>query len=62
MDDVWINKKDRLPTAEDADPQGCVLVWHTFNGLMVTGWFQVERGVFLNYWQPAIPGPKEETA
>ena len=34
----WIPKSVRMPTAEDADAQGCVLIWDTNNGVMLTGY------------------------
>lgn len=34
----WIDKTERMPEAEDADAQGCVLVWDKNNGAMVAGY------------------------
>lgn len=54
----WIDKRDRLPMAEDADATHCVLAWHMHNGAMVIGWHQVERSPYFTHWQ-AMPEPPE---
>lgn len=54
----WVDRDERLPTEKDADAQGCVIVWHVYNGVMVTGWFNVENNRFISHWIPAITRPK----
>lgn len=54
----WIDRDERLPTEEDADVQGCVIVWHVYNGIMVMGWFNVPHNRFVSHWLPAIPRPE----
>ncbi|NLV59169.1 MAG: hypothetical protein GXY67_10410 [Clostridiales bacterium] len=54
----WIHRDERLPTAEDADAYGCVLVWHTFNGHMITGWHQLPSNRYFTHWMPT-PCPPE---
>ena len=58
-DGAWISVKKRLPTAEDADSQGCVLAWHIFQGLMLVGWHQIRDNRFMVYWQRPIAPPKD---
>lgn len=53
----WIDAQERRPTEQDADFAGCVLVWHAFNGVMVTGWHQFEYNRFLTHWQPPPEPP-----
>lgn len=38
MQGQWIDLKERIPTKEDADEWGCVLVWDRYNGVKVCGW------------------------
>lgn len=54
----WIEIRERKPTKEDADACGCVLFWHMYNGLMLTGYFQTEHNRFLTHWKPT-PEPPE---
>ncbi len=54
--DDWISIQERKPTKEDSDPTGCVVFWHVYNGVIVTGYHQVEHNRFLTHWQPP-PGP-----
>lgn len=51
MGQGWIHAAERMPTAEDADEWGCVLVWHFYQGPMVTGWRQVEQNSFMTHWR-----------
>lgn len=54
----WISRQERMPTAEDADALGCVLVWHIWQGVMVMGWHQVENNRFVSHWTPMIQPPR----
>lgn len=54
----WVDRDERLPTEADADVQGCVIVWHVYNGVMITGWFNVPHNRFISHWMPAIPRPE----
>jgi len=54
----WVDRDERLPTEADADVQGCVIVWHVYNGVMVMGWFNVPHNRFVSHWLPAIPRPE----
>ena len=57
MDDGdWIDAKQRKPTIDDADVFGCVLVYHEYNGAMVTGWQQFDMNRFYTHWMP-LPLP-----
>ena len=54
----WISSRESAPTAEDADAQGCVVVWHAYNGVMVAQWRQVAESVYFTHWMRP-PGPPE---
>ena len=61
----WVSKAERMPTAEDADAQGCVLIWDTNNGVMLTGYrnpYGVDRAP-VTHWATPPQGPnrREET-
>ncbi len=64
MDEIihWIWRRtdegERLPTKEDADEHNCVLVMHAYQGVMVTGWFNVERNRFVYAWARCPKGPE----
>lgn len=55
-DDTWIDKKERLPTEDDADGEGVVLAWHRYQGTMLTGWFRVADDNMFTHWQH-VPEP-----
>lgn len=55
----WTSVLDKLPTREDGDAQGCVLVWHIYQGVMLTGYHQMRANRFYTHWQP-VPLPPEE--
>lgn len=50
-DDGWIDASITKPTQADADIQNCVLAWHIYDGLQITGWWQFEINKLLIYWQ-----------
>ena len=55
--DTWIDKNERLPTEQDADGDGLVLVWHRYQGTMITGWFQIKESTMFTHWQKAPDPP-----
>lgn len=62
----WVDKRERMPTREDADAQGCVLVWDINNGVMITGvnnHYGVGRSP-VTHWAtpPEGPGGAEDEA
>ena len=57
MQNGWTMKTDRLPLQSDADVFGCVLAWHVFSGVMVTGWRRVEENDFIIAWRRTPEGP-----
>lgn len=57
----WIEKAERLPEQQDANEWGCVIVWHTYQGVMVTGWRNAKENSFVTHWMHAIPGPCQAT-
>jgi len=66
----WISRQTRLPTKEDADPHGCVLAWHEYNGAVVAGnynyetpgWKRVCENACYTHWMrlPGRPWELEE--
>lgn len=60
MSDGWIRKAMMLPTSADADPQGCVIAWHMYNGMMVMQWHQAAGNLYISHWMPALKRPKED--
>lgn len=55
----WIPREERLPTEQDADLQGCVIVWHAFNGAMITGWHRMADNRFMSHWTHTPPEPAD---
>ena len=53
----WIDLTVRKPTKEDADSMECVVYWHVYDGVTVTGYHQYERNRFLTHWMPPPPPP-----
>lgn len=58
--DGWIQAKERLPKKEDADKFGCVIVWHTYQGALITGWHQVPNNRFMTHWMPTPKKPQDD--
>ena len=63
---MWISIYDRMPTEQDGDALGCILIWHKYNGACVTGWHNVIKHMLpendmITHWQrcPAPPDGKE---
>ena len=56
-DSGWIDVRDRMPTSKDADSTGRVMVWHTLNGVMMTGWHRLSENRFITHWQTPPTGP-----
>lgn len=54
----WIDAKERLPDASDADEWQCVLAWHEDDGTRITGWHQFEADRKLAAWS-RLPCPPE---
>ena len=59
-DTMWIPKRDRMPTAADADPYGCVLIWDRLNGAKITGWRNTQElsREAVTHWARLPEGPK----
>lgn len=53
----WTPIDDRLPTQEDADVHGCVIAWHVYQGVLITGWRYVAENRFVSHWTRTIPAP-----
>ena len=60
----WVDKRERLPGAEDADVYGCVMIWDTNNGVMLAGWRNEQQlsRPYVTHWARTPEGPcGEET-
>lgn len=55
----WISRNERLPTAKDADLQNCVIVWHLYNGVMVTGYRFAAENKLNTHWMRCMEAPKD---
>ena len=53
----WTRIEDRKPTAKDTDAQGCVLVWHEMNGVMLTGYQNATGSRYMTHWMRVPEGP-----
>ena len=52
--------RERLPMRCEADAQGCVLVWHEFNGCMLYSWDRITHNRFITHWM-VLPGRPEKS-
>lgn len=61
---AWTDKRERLPTQQDADPWGCVLVWHIHNGAQTLGWQNpmLKSSKYITHWMTPPPGPGKRRA
>lgn len=59
MQNEWIDVRERKPTKKDADFAGCVVFWHVYNGVTVTGYHQAGNNRFLTHWQKPPKPPKD---
>jgi hypothetical protein len=61
----WVRISARPPREEDADHDGCVLIWHRRTGPQFCGWKQVAETEYVKYWcamptrPPGEPTPQE---
>ena len=47
-----------MPTEADADVQGCVLVWHVYQRVIVLHVRNLENfGTFITHWMPTPAAP-----
>lgn len=57
---AWTAIGERKPTPEDADEQGCVLVWHRYQGVIVLNVKNVcNYGTYITHWQPTPAAPAD---
>lgn len=57
MENAWIDKRIRPPTAGDADHAGCILVWHRYQGVMVSDWRNAIQNRYITHWMIPPSGP-----
>lgn len=48
----WIACGEAMPTRADANEDGRVFVWHTFQGVMLACWDRVADNRFHSHWMP----------
>lgn len=53
----WIDKAQKRPNWQHADPQGCVMAWHKYQGCIITGWRRARDSEFITHWQRCPEGP-----
>lgn len=54
-----VDKRDRMPTDEDADKNRCILAWHVLNGwIPTTPAAFAQYGTYLTHWA-LMPDPPE---
>lgn len=58
---AWVRLDRRRPTAEDADPWGCVLIWDSNNGVMLAGWRNEQQlgRPYVTHWARTPEGSAE---
>lgn len=52
MDSGWVRGSLRLPGSADGDQTGKLLVWHAYQGAMLTTWWDYPTNRFHVYWMP----------
>ena len=60
----WIDRRDRPPTKEDEDEQGCILVYHVYSGVRVSNSYNFNSlgGRFETHWAVMPAPPKIDPA
>ena len=53
----WVKPSERTPTALDADVQGCIIVWHKYNGCMLMNWHLAWNNPYVLAWMPTLDKP-----
>ena len=57
----WIHVSKRKPRPEECGPNGRIIVWHRYNGAMITNVPQLEENHSTEWWMP-YPKPPEGAA
>lgn len=55
----WNDPREKLPTAADADPQGCLLAIDRFGELQVRGWHLIQNAHDARAWARRPEPPKD---
>ena len=55
----WHDKQERPPSIEDADGQGCVISWHEYDGVLITGWRYVMQNQHITHWTHTPSAPNK---
>lgn len=58
LTDEWIDKEERMPRENECGSNGRIVVWHQFNGAMITNRNQLAENHFMKWWMP-YPKPPE---
>ncbi len=59
LPETWVDPLERLPTAEDADSQRCVVAVDKYGSLRLIGWEQIEKPSDIRRWIPCPPPPPD---
>ena len=56
----WVRIAERKPREEDADEEGCVMIWHRRTGAQFCAWDMLEESENVRYWCRLPPRPDGE--
>lgn len=61
---TWVDKRQRMPGQDDADPYGCIMIWDRLNGAKITGWRNTQElnREAVTHWAALPAGPGKESA
>lgn len=54
----WKQKTKTRPNRDDADPKGCVICWHKYQGMMVYGVEYVRKSEMITHYVRYEGGPE----
>ena len=58
MEDSKWKRADDTPKDDDCGPNGRIIVWHRYNGVMIANVHQLQENHFMDWWMP-YPDPPE---
>ena len=50
--------RERMPRKDEIGPNGRVIVWHRYNGAMISTTFQLRENQFMSHWMPYPDAPE----
>ncbi len=54
----WIHVQERKPREDECGPNGRIIVWHRFNGAMISNIHQLMDNRFMEWWKPYPEAPE----